>query len=102
MSLRLCQAKISVRPASHLHCAIKRNLRMSGGVGGVQLSARYALTRRDARRMMSSVVGTRKNIGGVRKALERVCRLMECRLQRLKAESALEKNLDKLLEGVLS
>src|SRR5262249_52772121 len=64
----------------------KGNLRMSGGAAGIQPSACCALTRRDA----------------PRKASERVCRLLACRPQHLKAESTLEKNLDKLLEGVLS
>ena len=58
---------------------------MSGGASGIQLLARCALTRRDAQR----------------KTLESVYRLLTCRLQRLKAESTFEKNLDKLLEGVL-
>jgi len=52
---------------------------------GIQLLACCSLTRRDA----------------PRKTLESVCHLLECRLQRLKTDSTLEKNLDKLLEGDL-
>ena len=29
MSMQSCQAKFPVRPASHLHCATKKSLRMS-------------------------------------------------------------------------
>ena len=78
--------KNPVRSAPRLHCTIKLTLRISSRAAGIQPSARCALTRRDA----------------PRRALERVRRLLECRLQRLKAESTFEKNLDKLLEGVLS
>src|SRR5262249_22373550 len=72
-----------IRPGPPLHHKI--SFAYQWWSTGIQLLACCSLTRRDA----------------PRKTLESVCHLLECRLQRLKTESTLEKNLDKLLEGDL-